>query len=485
MTKGKGKEVGSGNRITNPTKQRTMIKSPPSPSKAGGSLLSPAHDRDDATSMAPSTVSSHKSKMTRVEALEKQNNKESLLISRKDSTRAPRVFYLLLLFGAVVMAMLLKAPQFSGLTQVFVTNLCQQASCVGNQAALRISFALVLFFMTTLIASFFTIYNGKFLVLQVLYFLGLLAIAFVLGQDFYIAYSNMSRFASGLFLMIQLIDLIDFMYKWNDKWVEKDNKWFYGGILAVSAVFIIASIVAWAEFFNFFAQDPTCDLERFFIVFTIILCVGFTVLSISDLAAKGALLPSAALTGYSTFLLFSALRNDPATQCNTGTATDPNNYGQLVIGMVITAGAVTFSGWSLSTGTVFVDTEVEKLKNERKTNAGNKQGELLNEEMTESTAIAYAEEFMMSRTKTVEEINEEIISAIRKSNIFFHVVMLLAGFYSGMLLTNWGVLQDNVNNTISTVGLGTMWVNIVTQWVAIGFYIWTLIAPQLFPQNQG
>lgn len=95
----------------------------------------------------------------------------------------------------------------------------------------------------------------------------------------------------------------------------------------------------------------------------------------------------------------------------------------------------------------------------------------------------FLEEYLKGRTK--EEINDEFVPATRKANIFFHVVMLLASFYSDILLSNWAIQLNDQNNpnTMSTVGLGTMWVNIVTEWVAIGFYIWTIIAPQLFPQN--
>lgn len=37
---------------------------------------------------------------------------------------------------------------------------------------------------------------------------------------------TLSKFGSGLFLFVQVILLLDFTYRWNDAWVEKDEqKW--------------------------------------------------------------------------------------------------------------------------------------------------------------------------------------------------------------------------------------------------------------------
>jgi hypothetical protein len=40
-----------------------------------------------------------------------------------------------------------------------------------------------------------------------------------------------ARFGSGLFLIIQMIILLDFTQSWNDAWVangEQDERWLYG-----------------------------------------------------------------------------------------------------------------------------------------------------------------------------------------------------------------------------------------------------------------
>lgn len=37
----------------------------------------------------------------------------------------------------------------------------------------------------------------------------------------------LSKFGAGLFLLVQVVLLLDFTYAWNDAWVEKDEqKWY-------------------------------------------------------------------------------------------------------------------------------------------------------------------------------------------------------------------------------------------------------------------
>jgi len=41
-----------------------------------------------------------------------------------------------------------------------------------------------------------------------------------------------AKFGAGLFLLIQVIILLDFTHSWNDAWVEKDEQKWYAEFLA-------------------------------------------------------------------------------------------------------------------------------------------------------------------------------------------------------------------------------------------------------------
>jgi hypothetical protein len=67
-----------------------------------------------------------------------------------------------------------------------------------------------------------------------------------------------------------------------------------------------------------------------------------------------------------------------------------------------------------------------------------------------------------------------------------NAVMALICCWVAMTLTAWGTIEDmneNQNAANPTVGRVNMAMLGVSQWIAIGLYSWTLLAPQLFPDR--
>lgn len=59
--------------------------------------------------------------------------------------------------------------------------------------------------------------------------------------------------------------------------------------------------------------------------------------------------------------------------------------------------------------------------------------------------------------------------------------MCIASMYIGMLVTNW-TSASLTTGTLTSNGLG-FWVRVVMSWVVTLIYIWTLIAPKIFPER--
>jgi len=59
--------------------------------------------------------------------------------------------------------------------------------------------------------------------------------------------------------------------------------------------------------------------------------------------------------------------------------------------------------------------------------------------------------------------------------------MCLASVYVGMLATNWTSASLTTGDLISN-GFG-YWVRIAISWVTAVVYIWTLLAPKIFPER--
>ena len=89
-----------------------------------------------------------------------------------------------------------------------------------------------------------------------------------------------------LFIIIQLVLLIDFAHAWNETWVENaeegNSKCWYALLLGTTAILYIASITGIGLLFAFFtkASDSSCNTQKFVISFHMILCVIVSILAI-------------------------------------------------------------------------------------------------------------------------------------------------------------------------------------------------------------
>jgi hypothetical protein len=67
-----------------------------------------------------------------------------------------------------------------------------------------------------------------------------------------------------------------------------------------------------------------------------------------------------------------------------------------------------------------------------------------------------------------------------------NVVMALISCFVAMTLTGWGNIErldENANAANPTVGRVNMAMIGISQWTCILLYVWTLLAPRLFPDR--
>jgi len=54
--------------------------------------------------------------------------------------------------------------------------------------------------------------------------------------------------------------------------------------------------------------------------------------------------------------------------------------------------------------------------------------------------------------------------------------------YMAMLFTDWGSGDSGTGGSkvgvATQLGTSSMWIKIISQWMTIGLYVWTLVAPQ-------
>lgn len=120
-----------------------------------------------------------------------------------------------------------------------------------------------------------------------------------------------------IFIIIQLILLIDFAHSWNESWVakgEEGSKAHYGGLIFFTATFYIISLVAVILLYVYYASKSSCNLNIFFITFNFLLCIIVSVISVLPVVqtyhSTSGLLQSSFVTLYVIFLTWSSMSSE-------------------------------------------------------------------------------------------------------------------------------------------------------------------------------
>lgn len=82
--------------------------------------------------------------------------------------------------------------------------------------------------------------------------------------------------------------------------------------------------------------------------------------------------------------------------------------------------------------------------------------------------------------------DDEEVQADTYSYSFFHFIFVIASMYLAMLVTNWQGLDVGVEDGVAIIGAsqGAVWVKVVSSWVVVLLYVWTLAAPVVFEDRQ-
>jgi len=223
-----------------------------------------------------------------------------------------------------------------------------------------------------------------------------------------------------------------------------------------------------------------------FITLNLILCLGLTIFSIhpkvQEKNPRVGLLQSAVVSAYSTYLIWSSLSSEPSTKrCSKFPQPDDGGVS-LLLGVLFTFLALIYSAMRVSSGHDTLQGKEPKEAKKRLLAPEQKNGDGDGDGDGDNTAPD-EEEAVTEESETSED------DTVAYNYSFFHVTFVLAAMYLGMVLTNWqsvsSVTGDDVGNTILVdQGMAAVWVKVVSSWVTMLLYLWTMIAPILFPNRQ-
>jgi len=134
---------------------------------------------------------------------------------------------------------------------------------------------------------------------------------------------------------------------------------------------------------------------------------------------------------------------------------------------------------------------VKKFKQPSKTDSPRYQALLAAVEAGAIPASALQEEESDDEDDEIDtETRDDERSGTRYNYSWFHVIFAIASMYVAMLLTDWNVVSDiskspDPNNIYIGRSEVAMWMRVVSSWICMLLYIWSLIAPVLMPDRFG
>nr|CDS26221.1 serine incorporator 1 [Hymenolepis microstoma] len=367
----------------------------------------------------------------------------------------------------------------------------------GYGAVYRMCFSLAIFFF---VFSLFTIkvqtssdfrariHNG-FWFFKILSIIGLMVGAFsIRDPQFLYIWRIFGLIGALIFTFVQLILLVDFAHSWHERWnaayEETGNRIYPSGIISFTVLFYSVAIAAIVCFYIYFASGPTCHFGKILVSINLFVCVIFSAISIlpsvQEKLLTSGLFQSSWISAYIMYLTWSALVNIPDVSCNptlrtiNTTTTDENgktievvsadlNFGwQTCISLIILLCSVVYSCIRNST-----HDKVGRL-----TISGN----------IDSTNAAGSGRFSTAAFEQgVQTVWDNEKDGVAYSYAMFHFMMFLATHFVMMSITNW--YSPDTRTGILSANHASFWIKAVSSWFCALLYIWTLVAPVLFPDR--
>ncbi|KAA0058700.1 hypothetical protein IC582_002394 [Cucumis melo] len=383
------------------------------------------------------------------------------------SRRSARIAYCGLFALSLIVSWILRevaAPLLEKIPWINTFHETPSRDWFQTDAVLRVSLGNFLFFtiLSVMMVGVKTqrdprdnIHHGGWMVKVICWFL-LVVLMFFIPNEIITFYESISKFGSGLFLLVQVVLLLDFVHRWNDTWVGYDEQFWYIALFVVSLFCYVTTFVSSGLLFHWFTPaGHDCGLNTFFIVMTLIFAFVFTVVALHP-AIGGSVLPASVISLYCMYLCYSGLASEPRDyECNgLHKHSKAVSTGTLALGLLTTVLSVVYSAVRAGSSTTLLS----------------------------PPSSPRAGKPLLPLEKSDEHEEKEKSKPVTYSYSFFHIIFSLASMYSAMLLTGWTTSIGGSGKLVD-VGWASVWVRIVTGWATAALFIWSLIAPVLFPDR--
>jgi hypothetical protein len=238
-------------------------------------------------------------------------------------------------------------------------------------------------------------------------------------------YTQASVYISVIYLILQLLFLLNFILALNASWTEQRQIWV---LCLVTAVLECASLTAFGVSYYLFTKDD-CSSNLAFISINLSVTILLFVASIFIDGAS--ILASSLVSAYVAYLTVTGLNCE--FRCSR--LSSPSQE----IGISIVAVVVTFV-WAIR------------------------------------SAYSLARQFQ--DLPCFESSEEQRIFSLSS----FHAMFALASVYVTMIVTHWGKAEEGAR-WVTGKGLTAKWVNVASRWLILVLYAIRLVAPYIWPDR--
>ncbi|KAI9353352.1 serine incorporator/TMS membrane protein [Zopfochytrium polystomum] len=372
---------------------------------------------------------------------------------------------------------------------------CPQGSCYGVLSVYRICFANTIFH--AILSGFMYgvsssrdwrsgVQNGYW-AFKFMGWIAFIVAAFFIPNTFFAGWGRYIDVPGAvLFILVQIVLLIDFAYSFSETllewWESSEDKKYLALLLTVTFGAFAGVIVLTGFLYAWFAGN-SCQLNTFFITFNLILCFLAVVLSIApavqEVNPKSGLAQAAMVTVYATYLVASALSSEPqpddgsAPVCNPLSESDSTKNMALIMGSILTFVALAYS-----------TSRAAVLSRSMMSDEGGVP--LMSDHVRGAVESGALPSSALDDEDGAEGPVDDEKEGVQYSYSFFHLIFLLASCYLATLITNWDTVTIEPGKNTAVVGRGwaAVWVKIVSGWVVILLYAWTLVAPIVLPDRE-
>jgi hypothetical protein len=360
-------------------------------------------------------------------------------------------------------------------------NLTIPVYCQGQSAVFRLCFILSLFFACMILVSAIhpMFHQGCWAFKLVLLSGGLVGSMFMTDanfqQDVYVGFAQVG---ASIFLLVQIMILIDFGY-WLDEWCVSTNRTSLrtGLALFFYTIFIIVLVLLFVYYAN------VCTENLAFVCVSLICSVVLSFMT--SLKHKWTNKPGSQLTTsfilcYGIYLCWNGIQHHP--KC---TPFDESNANLLsfIFGGIIATVMLCYStlsmAYSISASPSSSSSSSSPETNGLTSSSG---GPIVSHDtvggIVSGKPPPSVHETMnrdVEEQPSVSKPKSRIAYELRSHLIVFHSLMVSASCYLAMLLTDWGSKQSITPQEETS----SMWVKLAIQWVTYTLYAWTLVAPYI------